>query len=125
MSQCTPVGGWAPNLYTLSWAGWATCPPFRAPAPPCRPQDGRLPRSAIRGPQNPDRPLASFLNETPSERHLLRCERRRSHEGQVLTLSVGEGFRGHRPGIDSSAPLATESHDEHTLPRRAERSRAR
>src|SRR4051794_26859918 len=45
-------------------------------------------------------------------------------EGQVLTLRVGEPCRGHRHTIDSSAPLATERHDEHTLPRRPERRRA-
>src|SRR3954464_3245946 len=36
-------------------------------------------------------------------------------EGQVLTLPLGEVFRGHRHTIDSSAPLATERHDEHRL----------
>src|SRR3954462_2907974 len=46
------------------------------------------------------------------------------NEGQVLTLRVGEPCRGHRHTIDSSAPLATERHDDHTLPGRPERSRA-
>src|SRR3954451_10537207 len=45
-------------------------------------------------------------------------------EGQVLPLPLGEAFRGHRYTIDSSAPLATERQDEHTLSGRAERSRA-
>src|SRR3954463_11548992 len=45
-------------------------------------------------------------------------------EGQVLPLPLGEAFRGHRHTIDSSAPLATERQDEHTLSGRAERSRA-
>src|SRR3954471_17893882 len=47
-------------------------------------------------------------------------------EGQVLTLPLGhgQGFREHRHTIDSSAPLTTERHDEHTLPRRPERRRA-
>src|SRR3954471_24519664 len=36
-------------------------------------------------------------------------------EGQVLPLPLGEAFRGHRHTIDSSAPLATERQDEHTL----------
>src|SRR5215217_4244406 len=36
------------------------------------------------------------------------------NEGQVLTLRVGEPCRGHRHTIDSSAPLATERHDDHT-----------
>ena len=43
-------------------------------------------------------------------------------EGQVLTLRVGEPCRGHRHTIDSSRPLATERHDDHTLPGRPERS---
>ena len=46
-------------------------------------------------------------------------------EGQELPLPLGEAFRGHRHTIDSSAPLATERQDEHTLSGRAERSRAR
>src|SRR3954462_6908732 len=46
------------------------------------------------------------------------------NEGQVLTLRVGEPCRGHRHTIDSSGPLATERHDDHTLPGRPERSRA-
>src|SRR3954471_3514592 len=46
------------------------------------------------------------------------------NEGQVLTLRVGEPCRGHRHTIDSSAPLVTERHDDHTLPGRPERSRA-
>src|SRR4051794_32443108 len=46
------------------------------------------------------------------------------NEGQVLTLRVGEPCRGHRHTIDSSAPLATERHDDHTLPGRPERRRA-
>jgi Homeodomain-like domain len=45
-------------------------------------------------------------------------------EGQALTLPLGQGFRGHRRTIDSSAPLAPEGHDEHTLPGRPERRRA-
>src|SRR4051794_18245608 len=45
-------------------------------------------------------------------------------EGQVLTLPLGEVFRGHRHTIDSSAPLATERHDDHRLPGRSERRRA-
>src|SRR4051812_26666189 len=45
-------------------------------------------------------------------------------EGQVLPLPLGEAFCGHRHTIDSSAPLATERQDEHTLSGRAERSRA-
>src|SRR3954471_23870175 len=47
------------------------------------------------------------------------------NEGQVLTLRVGEPCRGHRRTIDSSVPLVTERHDDHTLPGRPERSRAR
>src|SRR6476659_2109812 len=43
-------------------------------------------------------------------------------EGQVLPLPLGEAFRGHRQTIDSSAPLATERQDEHTLSGRAERA---
>src|SRR3954451_21271738 len=46
------------------------------------------------------------------------------NEGQVLTLRVGEPCRGHRHTIDSSAPLVTERHDDHTLSSRPERSRA-
>src|SRR5215208_5344977 len=45
-------------------------------------------------------------------------------EGQVLPLPRGEAFRGHCHTIDSSAPLATERQNEHTLSGRAERSRA-
>jgi hypothetical protein len=45
-------------------------------------------------------------------------------ERQVLPLPRGEAFRGHCYTIDSSAPLATERQNEHTLSGRAERSRA-